>query len=112
MKQPMMTRRHFVFIAEGINSAYNEGKITAATAISLTNHFEYLLGGTNPAFDRTRFYEAATKGIPEVVVTSAYETCSYSDFIRQQLADTRVRLARGEVKYDDSGNLYTVKVGS
>jgi len=94
MKQPMMTRRHFVFIAEGINSAYNEGKITAATAIALTNHFEYLLGDTNPAFDRTRFYEAATKGIPEVVDTTNphYETCSYSDFIKDKLAKTTIKV--------------------
>lgn len=62
-KTPRMTRAHYNFLADFINSYALDLKIAPTDHVILAARMEAALKGTNPNYDSPKFYEAATKDL-------------------------------------------------
>ena len=62
-KTPRMTRAHYNFLADFINSYALDLKIAPTDHVILAARMEAALKGTNPNYNSPKFYEAATKDL-------------------------------------------------
>lgn len=60
-----MTRKHFNLIADTIDGLISDGTLSPHDAIVVASRFETALGNTNDRFDHIRFFNAATKSLPQ-----------------------------------------------
>ena len=62
-KTPRMTRAHYNFLADFINTYALDMKLAPTDHVQLAARMEQALKGTNPNYDSPKFYEAATKDL-------------------------------------------------
>ena len=63
MKKPRMTRAHYNFLAQFINTYAQDLGLSPSDHVILAARMQQALTGTNPNFDTGRFYDAATKDL-------------------------------------------------
>jgi len=62
-KTPTMTRAHYNFLADFINDFALDMKMAPVDHVTLAARMEQALKGSNPNYNATKFYEAATKDL-------------------------------------------------
>ena len=62
-KTPRMTRAHYNFLAQFINSYAMDQHLSPSDHVILAARMQQALKGTNPNYNSPKFYEAATKDL-------------------------------------------------
>ena len=61
-----MTRQHFQMLADIINGLIADGTLCPHDGVITAARFAIRLAETNPNFDCSRFYDAATRDLPRI----------------------------------------------
>ena len=61
-----MTRQHFQLIADTINDMTKDGVLSPTVSVMVAGRFEAVLQETNPNFNASKFYAAATQDLPRI----------------------------------------------
>ena len=61
-----MTRQHFQLIADIINGLIADGTLGPHEGVITAARFAIRLAETNPNFNCTKFYDAATRDLPRI----------------------------------------------